>query len=84
MTSPSKQHGASSVIPSIIASMQASNQTTGGALEYASRPLPSPDRSSINSILNVLGMWLFEAAMCHTVNKRKRPGMFTYSSLESR
>ena len=47
---------------------------TGGQLQYANRPCLSPDRSSINSILNLFGAWLFEAALSH--DRRSRPGRF--------
>ena len=56
------------------ASITQQSIVTGGQLQYATRPLLSPDRSSINSILNLFGAWLFEAAMSSD-NRRTRPGM---------
>ncbi|XP_067941630.1 ral GTPase-activating protein subunit beta-like [Watersipora subatra] len=49
------------------------SQVSGGYLQYSARPSLSSDRSSINSILNLLGPWLFEAAMSFD-NRRSRPG----------
>ncbi|XP_071374651.1 ral GTPase-activating protein subunit beta-like isoform X1 [Centroberyx affinis] len=34
-------------------------------LSSPSRPLPSPSRSKVNSVLNLFGQWLFDAALVH-------------------
>lgn len=46
---------------------------SGSVLQYTARPVVAADRSSINSILNLLGAWLFEASLSH-IGISRRPG----------
>lgn len=52
-----QQQQQTSSSPTLLSSPNQSN--------WESRPLPAPARPKVNSILNLFGQWLFDAALVH-------------------